>query len=295
MGVRVLIIGFGYLGKTLGHQLMADGHQVWGIKRHHRASVDQDFDRNIEVIWQDFHTLSIQHIPKVDYVVFCPSPDGSTVEHYQHTFLKGSQKALALCRAMDTNPMLIFVSSTSVFQQNKGQWVDETTPCEPDNPKAQVLLQSEQQLMASGHPVTIVRPSGLYGHGRCHLLDALMQHRAHICHSTRYSNRIHVVDCARAIYHIMRLNINDGLYLLTDSEPTPINSIIGWLSSLTGLPIPQDRHEHSADQGDFRLNKRLSNARLLESGFSLEYPSFKQGFKELLIARGLLDHDFNQS
>lgn len=287
MSVKVFIAGYGYLGQELGRILLHHQHTVIGLKRNLKP--EDNIDSKVKILEKDFMELQAQELQSADIIVYCLSPKSSSEEDYKTSFLDGAKHLIKLYSELQHNPPVIFVSSSAVYATNDGSWVDETLEPQASHPRYRYLIEAEKLLQRSNLPVTIVRPSGLYGRNRHPLLDALLQSKTRVCHKTRYSNRIHITDCARALFHIMHLKKNLGLYILTDSEPTPINHIIAWLSATTGKPIPEERTDTSVDDGDFRTHKRLSNARLLETGFRFEFTSYKQGFKAILYDLGMLD------
>lgn len=282
MSVRVLIVGFGYVGQLLGQLLKADGHTVYGVKRTHQHTlIDQ-------LIQKDIMHLDDADLPEIDFVVYCPSSDARDEMAYQKVYADGADHVLSLLEQRAHKPRFIYVSSTRVYEQNHGEWVDESAECVGNDPLAKCILSGEARVMRSTLNHMVVRCSGLYGPNRHYLLDALQNGDARLCHSLRFSNRIHTLDCARMLYHMMRIRYNERLYIASDSEPTPINTIVAWLSATTGIALPEMKHDESPEPDDGRSNKKLNNARLLHTGFRFEFSNYRQGFKHILQEKGLL-------
>ena len=282
MTVRVLIAGYGQVGHLLAQELKKDQHHVTGIRRSNSAHA---CDLLIE---KDILHLDDHDLPEVDFIVYCPSSDRRTLNAYHAIYVAGVQKLLAHYQKRATKPRLIYVSSTRVYEQAHGQWVDEASPCAGTDPYAKIILSGEQIVQDTALDSMIVRFSGIYGNNRHYLLDALKRGDGHLCHSLRYSNRIHMLDCARVLYHLMRVHYNEGLYIASDHEPTPINTIISWLSATLGIPIPEDKKSDSIEPGDHSSNKQLNNSRLLHTGFRFEFANYRQGFKHILQEEGQL-------
>jgi nucleoside-diphosphate-sugar epimerase len=280
MSVRVVIVGYGYVGHQLAQILKKDHHHVTGICR---RSTDHACDH---LQLQDLMTLQDHDLPDADFVVYCPSSDQRTPKAYQDTYVVGAKHVASIYAQRTHKPRFLYVSSTRVYEQQHGQWVDETSTCAGHDPLAACLLEGEKSIEQAPLEHMIVRASGLYGPGRHYLLDALEAQNAPLCESQRFSNRIHVLDMARMLYHLMRVHYNEGIYIASDHEPTPINTIISWLSATTGHPLPAHTIEHGADPGDTKSNKRLNNARILHTGFRFEFPNYRQGFKHILQLRG---------
>lgn len=282
MSVRVLIAGYGYVGHQLALELKKDQHQVTGIKRSKKPHACD------ELIIKDIHDLNDHDLPDVDFVIYCPSSDARNEKSYESIYIDGAKKLISLYKKRANRPRILYVSSTRVYEQAHGQWVDEQSPCLAQDPFAKLILTGEQVVQDAEMDSMIVRFSGIYGPNRHYLLDALKRGDAHLCHSLKLSNRIHVIDCARVLYHLMRVHYNEGLYIASDHEPTPINTIIAWLSATTGTPVPEEKHHDSSEPGDHSSNKKLNNARLLHTGFRFEFANYRQGFKYILQQEGYL-------
>lgn len=173
--------------------------------------------------------------------------------------------------------LILFISSTSVYGQNDGSWVDENSATESTAFSGQRILEAEQVLRDSGMRHSILRCAGIYGPQRDFLLR---QVKAGKGGSSDYTNRIHVDDCAGFIAHLVRLfeagqAISDT-YLVCDSRPAPGNEVRAWLAERLGVPAGQLSESTSGRGG----NKRCANTRLLATGYRLRYPDFQAGYRE---------------
>lgn len=286
MTVRILIIGYGYVGQELGKYLSNNPlYTVNAIKRKYMSDV-----HGVHIIFKPILELTVTDIPDVDYVFYCAGADMRDVASYQATYVDELKYVISLLSQKSKPPKhLIYTSSTSVYEVNDGSWVTESSAVKTEDPYSVALLTGEKLVRNAPFPSTVVRFSGIYGPNRHPVLNKLMEGNANFCHSTKYSNRIYITDCARALEHIMRIEDSEGLYIVSDSEPTPINTIISWLSSKTGTPMPEERHIQAAEtEGGRGGNKRCSNARLLATGFRLEYQNYHQGFQQILVDKGII-------
>jgi nucleoside-diphosphate-sugar epimerase len=282
MSVRVLIVGYGFLGEQLAQILRADNHVVYGIKR-------QPINNpSAQIIHKDILQLTDQDLPEVDFIVYCPSPDQRDDLAYQQLFVTGLEQVVSIYTHRILKPRLLYISSTRVYEQQNGQWVNEESLCASTDPLARRLLAGEAIAQYASLDSIIIRFSGIYGVNRHYLLNALQSGNARLCHSQKFSNRIHILDCARTLYHLMRTSYHKDIYIASDSEPTPINTIISWLSATLGIPIPAEKKQASVEPGDHQSNKRLDNTRLLQTGFRFEFANYRQGFKQILQATGQL-------
>lgn len=175
--------------------------------------------------------------------------------------------------------LIVFISSTSVYHQNDGEWVDEDSPTSPTGFAGQRLLEAEQRIQASGLPACIVRFAGIYGPGRDFLLR---QVRAGNGGSAAFTNRIHAQDCAGIIAFLLQRQWAGQqvapLYLGCDSAPAPGAEVRRWLAAKLG----EDSHTLRPTESSRGGNKRCSNKRLLATGYQLRYPSYQHGYGELL-------------
>lgn len=173
------------------------------------------------------------------------------------------------------------ISSTSVYGQSQGEWVDETSDTTPTQSSGQILLQSEALLRASGLPYTILRAGGIYGPTRTRLLTKVREGKAtYPTDMVQYTNRIHRDDCAGALHHLMGLRNPDSLYIGVDSDPTDLKTVLTWLAAQLNASSPQALPSTSSARN---TNKRCCNDKLLETGYTLRYPSFRDGYRAMLL------------
>lgn len=271
-----LIAGCGELGTLIGERLAAQGWRVFGLRR--RA---ENLPAPIEPLAADLVTgEGLSNLPaRLDALVFCAAPLVRTPETYRETYVIGSQNLLdALAARQLPPPRAVFVSSTSVYGDLGGAWADEDTPPAADSFQGEVLLAAEG-LWRERLPHTIItRLSGLYGPKRRWLIQRLLEAQP-VCRQGVFTNRIHIEDAAAAIVHLLGLERPAPLYVLTDDTPAPECEVMGWLAEQLGRPPP------AVDHLGARLptgNKRLRNRRLRESGFSLRYASYREGYAAIL-------------
>ena len=269
---HVLIAGCGDLGIRIGLQMAPAGWRVTGLRRNPHV-----LPRDIEPLAADLaQSGSLSAIPSdIDAVVFCPTAQRADETAYRETYVTGLRNLL---QAIAARPRLtlVFVSSTSVYGQTNGFWVDENSPCEPKRFNGQVMLEAEKLALASSLATTIIRFSGIYGPGRERLLDAVQSGQARCQSEPPYwTNRIHQDDCASMVHHVLTLDQAKSLYLGTDRLPAPQHRVIAWLAGRLGVAVPERVGGDSA-------NKRLSCKRMLNSGFKFSYPDFRAGYAALL-------------
>jgi nucleoside-diphosphate-sugar epimerase len=282
---RVLIAGCGYTGIALGTQLASEGHAVWGLRR------------KPELLPATIHPLkadlcdpgSLALIPpKLDFVFYTAATERADDASYHAAYVIGIRNLLDhLFETHQPLRRIFFTSSTAVYAQAGGEWVDETSETVPREFSGRRLLEGEALLLRGPFAATVVRMAGIYGPGRTRLIDQVRRGEA-VCQTAgpRYTNRIHRDDCAGALQHLMRLSSPETVYLGTDNEPADQAEVLRWLARQLGSPPP--RSESIAPSGrESKSNKRCRNSRLLQSGYSFRYPTFREGYEAILAEMAL--------
>ncbi len=277
----VLIAGCGYIGTALGCQLAADGHTVWGLRRR-PATLPPDI-RPFAADLTSSETLQTLP-PAVDWVFYSAAPDAHDDAAYRAVCVEGLNNLLhALVQGRQHPRRLFLTSSTGVYAQTSGEWVDETAPAEPTEFAGIRLLEGERLLLRGPFPATVLRLGGIYGPDRAGLIEKVR--RGEIVggdESPVYFNRIHRDDAAGALRHLMMLPHPDPLYLGVDHEPATLAVVLDWLAKALGVPPPRQGESSPLRMPRHGSNKRCRNARLIASGYAFRYPTFREGYTALL-------------
>lgn len=278
---KILIAGCGYVGCVLGAQLAAQGHRVWGMRRRPLARITGLIPIEADLAIPS----SLQGLPPdLDIVFYLVSPSGADDAFYRAAYVDGLRTLLEALEKQGQRPSrVLFVSSTAVYVQQGGEWVDETSPTEPTHFSGQRLLEGEQVLFGGPFSGVVVRFGGIYGPRRIQIIDRARSGRAEYAPGPpRYTNRIHRDDCAGVLRHLMNLSDPARVYLGVDSEPAQEFTVLRWVSAALGAQPPRPvRAEKIASQPG-RGNKRCRNNRLLESGYEFRYPTFREGYRDLI-------------
>lgn len=215
-----------------------------------------------------------------DVVVVTLTPDQFTEQAYRQSYLAG---ATALATAIDHTELkpklVIWVSSTSVYGNNQGDWVDEASPTQPTSFSGKLLLEAEQQIQCLPCAHSIVRFSGIYGPGRTRMLNQIKAGVGRPAEPQQWSNRIHSEDCAGVLAHLIR-RFGDNrpiepLYLATDCAPVTQHRMRNWLAAQMQIQLTDEIVEQKSI-------RRCSNQRLLDSGYEFIFPSYKEGYTALM-------------
>jgi nucleoside-diphosphate-sugar epimerase len=282
---RVLIAGFGYVGAALGRALIGDSHSVWGLARH-PVSVPSD----VVPISADLGVgRSLMGLPpNLDYVFYMASPGGSDDAFYRMAYVAGLSNLLEALAAEGQRPKRVFfVSSTAVLTQFRGEWVDERSPTEPTHFTGKRLIEGERVLMESAYPGTVVRFGGIYGPRRTQLIESVRRGSA-VYRKTKktWTNRIHRDDCAGMLRHLMHHRPLDSLYLGVDCEPALRGDVLKWLAGALGAPEPRAVGANDPALRVARSNKRCRNDRLLATGYTFKFPTYREGYRAVLEGQG---------
>ncbi len=276
---KILIVGCGDIGIALGLRLAVAGNEVWGLRR------SAQLPAPLKTITADVskpETLEVLTEQPFDYVVVILTPDSASDEAYKSVYVDGLSHLLAQFKRVAPLKRLLFVSSTSVYHQSRGEWVDESSAVQPERFSGKRLREAELLLANSGINYTVIRFAGIYGAGRRRLLD---QVRAGVgCARTPviYTNRIHRNDCVGFLQHLIDLCQQEIsielLYIGVDCEPVPMWDVSVWLATEMHID-PDTLNAPVIQRGN---SKRCSNRRLLATGYQLLYPNYKRGYSELL-------------
>jgi nucleoside-diphosphate-sugar epimerase len=279
---RVLIAGCGYVGAALGSLLVEQSHVVWGLRRSPRS-----LPAGIKPITADLaHRGDLSALPRnLDTVFYLVSPTGSEDALYRRAYVDGLRTLIAALYEGDQQPRILFASSTAVYGQRDGEWIDETSETAPGHWSGLRVLEGEQLVLQAPFPATVIRFGAIYGPRRTRLVDQVRTGQAvYSKGSPRYTNRIHRDDCAGALHHLMRLEKPDPIYLGVDDEPAEQRAVLNWLAGTLGAPEPRAADTPKAGRAGRSVGggKRCRNARLLGSGYTFRYPTFREGYSAIL-------------
>jgi len=272
---RILLAGCGDLGERVAQRLRAHGDEVWALRRQPPARGMH----GIHWLRGDLtDPASLRELPAgITRLVYLPAPATRDKAAYRAIFVDGLRHLLD---ALDRRKLarVLFVSSSAVYGEHDGDWVDEATPTDPPGFNGAVLLEAEQWLAEQSLPSTVLRLAGLYGPGRLQLIERLRAGQLRVPRETpHWANRIHVDDAAAAIAHLLQLKSPQPLYLGVDDTPMPLDELYDFLAALIDAPLPA---EGAAPAGVG--SKRLRNARLRASGWAPQWPDAREAYAALL-------------
>jgi nucleoside-diphosphate-sugar epimerase len=278
--MRVLISGCGDLGTEAGLLLAAQGHEVYGLRRDPTVLPPQ-----IRPVPGDLTTdEGLEQVPDgVELLVHTPTAGGRDPERYAAVYRDGLERLLERLSTRGA-PLrrALFVSSTTVYGDAGGGWVDEDTPTDPASATGEQIVAAEQVLLSADVEPVVLRLAGIYGPGRTRQIDKVRSGEAVLPTEPRHANRIHRDDAARAVAHLLTRPEVDPIYLGVDHAPVDLGEVLTFLALELGVPQPP-----AGDAPSRAGDKRCRNDRLVGSGFTFTYPTYREGYRAVLAGHGV--------
>lgn len=185
-----------------------------------------------------------------------------------------------------------YLSTTGVYGDHGGGWVDEQTPLTPGTKRGQQRVLAEQQWQALGLPLHIFRLAGIYGPGRGPFAKVRDGSARRILKPNQVFSRIHVDDIAQTLAASIAHPNPSQIYNVCDNDPAPPQDVIAYAAHLLGLPTPPAENWEDADmtpmaRSFYAESKRVRNDRIkTELGVALIHPDYRAGLKSLLEQDG---------
>lgn len=271
---NLLIIGQGDIGLPVTNKLAQDGFNVTGLarrERHHYA-----LDANAKFLQADALTLSAEQLQDFTAIAIIVTPDEYSTSGYHDSYLAISQHLATLADKLTNLTRVVFISSTGVYGQDNGAWIDENiAPVTPEREASQVILQAEQVLQQGfGNRATIIRPSGIYGRERLMRLRKAREEQKEPVAAAHWSNRIMDRDLVTIIANVMTIDAPKPLYIATDYAPVTTFELSTWLSEQIDTEPPAIDDNKTAVTGK-RLHSNIPLA-------WLDYPDWQAGYRDIL-------------
>lgn len=289
---KLWIFGCGDIGTRLAQRLDRQAYKVFGVRRNPLAALARK-RRADAVNWRRGDAGKRADIEQLladgaDVVIATFTPSDNTQGAYHRAYID-TATALAEClRNLPTPPRLfLWVSSTRVYGQSGDAWLDEQVPAIPSGYQGDILLAAEEIVQSALPATCVVRFAGIYGPGRDRLLSQVRAGRCAPPTPPQYSNRIHVDDAVGFLAHLIERQKQgpppERLYIGADCTPVPMHELQQWLVKAMGYT---GAHLRDIVQTSERRSKKLSNKRMLASGYEMKYPDYRAGYSALLESEG---------
>lgn len=287
-----LIIGCGYLGARLANLWAGRGEEVF-VSTRSTARAPLLRDQGWQPILLDVTQKTPMDLPAVQTLVFAVGFDRSAPHSIYDVYVSGLENVLRNCPA--SVKRLVYISSTGVYGQSDGGWVDEQSECVPTRDGGKACLAAEQLLLQRPdmNP-TVFRLSGIYGPGRLPQAAVLERGEPLQVAAEAYLNLIHVDDGARIIAACERLTHLPRILCVSDGQPVIRGDFYRYLARLLGTAAPRFEPPPSQSARAQRASgsKRVSNQRLISTldlaGLSPRFlfPSYREGLESILGEAG---------
>lgn len=261
MALQGVVIGAGNLGLRLAALRVSAGDAVSALRRRQLPMPEgvHGIQGDISIRW-DLAMLPM----RPDWLVFCATPDARTESGYRRLYVDGLRGCLDILKPR----RCLFISSTAVYGQNTGEWVDEHSLAEADSFNGKVLLEAECLCLGRTEN-TVLRLSGITGPGRRMLVNKALLGEGI---ANAWSNRIHIDDAADAVSHLIDRPGSGPVWIASDDEPAKQLDVANWIRAKHGLPaLPTPAEAPSG--------RRVSNANLRSTGWTPRYPSYRESYR----------------
>ena len=284
MGKTLLSFGHGFSARALAARLVPQGWTIYGTTRKEARFAALENEGITPVLWPD-GDLSMAFETATHLLISAgPDADGDPV-------LNRFRNQIA-----DMAPRLDwagYLSTTGVYGDHQGGWVDETTPLTPSTRRGKMRVKAEGDWCSvPGLPLHIFRLAGIYGPGRGPFEKVRQGTARRIIKPGQVFSRIHVEDIAQVLEASIDRPDPGAVYNLCDDDPAPPQDVIGHAAELLGLPLPPEVGFEAAGMSPmarsfYAESKRVSNQRIKhELGVELIYPDYRRGLEALLRAGG---------
>lgn len=283
--MRKLVVGCGYLGRRVAAAWLRRGDDVFALTRSRRHA-DELRAVGIEPVIGDVtDPRSLGNLPRVDAMLYAVGFDRSAGISQREVYVAGLQNVLAAVHNRVNR--LIYISSTSVYGQTAGEWIDETSPAEPVTSSGKVCRDAERVVEKHFPPgdstvtatANILRLAGLYGPDRLlRRVDTLKSGSPITGNPDGWLNLIHVDDAVNAVCTCEQRGKPGATYLVCDDRPIRRQEYFERLATLVGADRPEFESTNQSTRTTAGLNKRCRNGKLrTELVVELQYPTFETG------------------
>lgn len=272
----LLVLGHGYSATALARRLIPMGWSVIGTTRHRAEALRAE--GVTPLIWPGELGPALS---RATHILASAAPDAGG-----DPFLQAAGAQIAAARP----EWVGYLSTTAVYGDHQGAWVDEETALTPQSPRAVQRVLAEGQWLQTGLPVHIFRLAGIYGPGRGPFEKLRNGTARRILKPGQVFSRIHVEDIAATLMASIAHPAPGRIYNVCDDEPAPPEDILSYAARLLGVPEPPAVDFDSAEmtpmaRSFYGESKRVRNDRIKqELGVELAYPGYRQALQAILKA-----------
>ncbi len=277
----MLSFGHGFSGQAISRALYVQGGwEVFGTTRSFEKFGTIVTSVAKPVIWPGADSLETLLDEATHLLIStAPNKDGDPVLNALSAAIKERR---------DQFEWVGYLSTTGVYGDHQGEWVDETTPLTPSTGRGKMRVAAEAAWAEMDLPLHIFRLAGIYGVGRGPFSKVRNGTARRIIKKNQLFSRIHAEDIARVVLASIAQPNLGSIYNVCDDFAAPPEDVIGYAAELLGVPVPEDEDFETAEmtpvaRSFYSESKKVSNKKIKEElGVVLKYPDYKKGLKALL-------------
>lgn len=275
----LLSLGHGFSARALTRRLLPQGWEVIGTTRS-TDKLDALRDTGVTPILWDKDAIEAV-LPRATHLLISAGPnnDGDPSLALVGDAIRARAKNLDWCG---------YLSTTGVYGNHDGAWVDETAGMTPTGKRGRLRVEAEAEWLAIPDlPLHIFRLAGIYGPGRGPFEKVRAGRAQQVVKKGQVFSRIHVDDIAQVLEASINRPNPGSAYNVCDDDPAPPQDVIAYAAELLGVPAPPEVPFEEAEmtpmaRSFYADNKRISNDKIKdELGVKLEYPDYRVGLRAL--------------
>lgn len=282
MAGTLFSLGHGYTARALARRLVPQGWRVIGTVRSAEAAAAIAAEGVEPLLWPG--AALGPALAEATHLLTSIAPDAAG-----DPVLRAAGDEIAAARHLD---WLGYLSTTAVYGDRQGDWVDENTDLRPATARGHARVAAEAAWQATGLPVHIFRLAGIYGPGRGPFQKLRDGTARRIVKPGQVFSRIHVDDIATVLAASMARPHPGAVYNVCDDQPAAPEDVLSCAAELLGLPVPPAEAFETAEMAPmarsfYAESKRVRNDRIKAGlGVRLAYPGYREGLQALLAAEG---------
>jgi nucleoside-diphosphate-sugar epimerase len=274
---HMLFLGFGFSAETLAPLLPRHEWQITGTSRSAEGAARIRMQGHDAIVFDELKSIP----DSVTHIVSSVPPDA-------HGDPVLRQLSSSLAAKADTLDWVAYLSTTGVYGDHQGAWVDETTPLTPNTERGERRVAAEAAWMQLPLPVHLFRLAGIYGPGRNALQSVRDGTAKRVIREGQIFSRIHVDDIAGILLASINRPNAGAAYNVADDEPCPPQDVIAFAAELLGMEPPpeidfEDANLSAMARSFYADSKRVSNAKVKRDlGYEFKWPDYRLGLGGLL-------------
>ncbi len=278
----VLIVGCGYLGRRAAERWLGAGRRVFALTRRNAAAFAA---AGIEPVVGDvLDPASLNTLPAAATVLYAVGFDRTAGRPMREVYVDGLANVLA---AVPRPARFVYVSSTSVYGQTDGGWVDESAPTEPADESGRVVLAAERLLRERLPDAVVLRSAGIYGPDRLLRKAPVLKGEPFVGDADKWLNLIHVDDGAAAVLAAEANAPAGGTFNVADGTPVTRCDFYTLLAELLHAPAARFEPPPAGRPPGPEANRRVAAAAARRDlGFAPTFPGYREGLADAVARSG---------